>query len=193
MSKCDFEELLQKQFSNDPQKVLAKYNYNSGENIFARIEAFDKSDFAEFKSIINEITLWKINRQVFIDEQGMNALCILKSISSPEEALGTCQAQVKKCLTVLLKTQGAKLAVASAFMHFFNPKVFPIFDQRAYRVIYKGDYKGSASVEKQAELYFDYLKKCIEYYRDVLNEKIPFSELDKYLYQIDKEMGNQTN
>lgn len=82
--------------------------------------------------------------------------------------------------------------MASTFLHFFNPNVFSIFDQRAYRVIYLNDYQASTIARINADLYMEYLEKCERYYNIRLSDSgIPFSEIDKYLYQLDIKAGNK--
>ena len=127
---------------------------------------------------------------VFPKEETLAAMKELSDLSAPQEAVGKYRAKVEKVLSELLESKGVKLAMASTFLHFFNPTVFPILDQRAYRVIFKRDYTASTSVPISVRTYFEYVEGCIRYHSEVLRGKIPFSRIDQYLYQLDKEIGN---
>lgn len=190
MNKYDFETLLEEKFKGNPELVLKRYKYNKVDDIIERIESVEDNDINELHDIVNEIVLWKLNRMVFVDDSTLLELKDISNIKTPEDAIGCYLEKVKSLLTHLLESKGLRIPMASTFMHFFNPDVFPIIDQRAYRVIYKKDYKDSYSIKDKVATYIDYLKECINYYNLYLKNKIPFSEIDKYLYQLDKEIGN---
>lgn len=190
MNNYFFEEFFNKEFNGDANAVLAKYTYDDGEKIKERIKN-SKNNKNEIKDILNAIVLWKINRMIDVDDSIILELVSLSNINSKEDAIGKDVDKVKSILFKLLNSKGIRLAMASTFLHFFNPRVFPIFDQRAYRVIYKKDYKNIVSNDSKVNLYINYLKDCINYYEQHLKDKIDFSVLDKYLYQLDKEIGNK--
>ena len=80
--------------------------------------------------------------------------------------------------------------MASTILHFFHPSTYLIMDQRAYRVIFKEEMPNNPS----PQMYTMYLKKCVKYYKDQkLNPDIAFELLDRYLYQMDKEMKNKVS
>ena len=190
MNNYFFEEFFNKEFNGDANAVLAKYTYDDGKRIKDRIKN-SKNDKNEIKDILNSIVLRKINRMIDVDDSIIIELISLPNIESKEDAIGKDVDKVKSILFKLLNCKGIRLAMASTFLHFFNPKVFPIFDQRAYRVIYKMDYKNIGSNDNKVNLYINYLKDCINYYEEYLKDKIDFCVLDKYLYQLDKEIGNK--
>lgn len=91
----------------------------------------------------------------------------------------------------LLQTKGMQLPMASTVLHFYYPEVFPIIDQRAYRELYAMDYpKTMTKIPMLTELYRKYVKDCWEYQQEKCPE-IAFSQIDKVLYQLDKEKGNK--
>ncbi len=190
MSKYDFEDFLKRKFNDNPQAVLTRYKYNSVDEIMERIDSNSDGDIDELRDIINEIVLWKLNRMVFVENSTLLELKDISIIETPEDVIRKDKDKVKSLLTHLLESKGVRLPMASTFMHFFNPTVFPIIDQRAYRVIYKKDYKDPYSIKEKVNTYIDYLQECLNYYNVYLKDKIPFSEIDKYLYQLDKEIGN---
>lgn len=173
--------------SQDPKDVLNRYSYDRGEAIFNRIDNADKEDLDEARDIINQIVLWKLNRMVKVDKGTLKSLLSLKdSIKSVDEI-----DKSRKLLKKLLKSKGMRLPMASTVLHFFNPDVFPIIDQRAYRELYKDEYKELSSIDEKVALYIDYVKDCVSFYKEYLEGKIPFADIDKYLYLKDRESGKK--
>lgn len=184
LSNFDFDKVLEK-YDNNPANILSKYSYESGDDIFEKINE-SSSDLEELKGIINCIVLWKLNRLVYIEDDVLLSLKNIQKIKSPKEVIDYHKEEVKRLLIDLLESKGVRLAMASTFLHFFNPEVFPIIDQRAYRVIFLEDYKPSFNVEKNAEVYMEYLEKCIKYYDEkLIGSLVQFCDIDKYLYQLD--------
>jgi hypothetical protein len=193
MSKYNFSDLFESKFDNDPEKVLERYKYNKIDDIEMRIDKCNGDNANELKDIVNEIVLWKVNRMVSINDKTLQGLYELRKIKTVSEAI--CSNDARAILRSLICSKGVRLAMASTFMNFFNPDIFPIFDQRAYRVIYEKDYIEKAysknNIDEHVNIYFDYLQKCFLYHKEVLEERIPFSKIDKFLYQLDKEMKNK--
>ena len=196
MQNFDFNDILNKKFNGDPKKVLDEYEYDYGDAIFKRIDSIEEQNYHELNDIANMIVLWKINRTPTIDKDSFDGLLDIKKIQSKESAIEEQNIEkIKSVLESLIKSKGVRLAMASTFLHFFNKECFPIFDQRAYRVIYEKEYESSTSVKKQIELYIDYLKECNKYYetKELKQHGIGFADIDKFLYQLDKEAGNKAN
>ena len=192
MSNLNYDEIL-KTYNNDPTLVLKQYKYENGDFIYARLDSLKNANVSELNDILNTIILWKINRTVHVSDDTLTELYQVRTIDTPTDILnGQHKESVKTLLIKLLKSKGVRLAMASTFLHFFNPAVFPIFDQRAYRVIYLQDYQASTNQVDNADLYLDYIEKCVNYYRTNLSGSgISFSDIDKYLYQLDIEAGNK--
>ena len=90
-------------------------------------------------------------------------------------------------LAKLLKTKGIRLAMASTILRFKNPTWFQIIDQRAYRFLMRKELKVSTIVEKQIEIYLEYLDNL----RRICEEKnIDFSKSDRILYALDQEYNH---
>lgn len=76
--------------------------------------------------------------------------------------------------------------MASTILHFYNPETFLIIDQRAYRELYKKE-APRFTEQNSYDIYIKYIKDRYEYWED--NCKcfgIEFSDIDKILYQLDK-------
>lgn len=81
--------------------------------------------------------------------------------------------------------------MASTVLHFYYPDAFPIIDQRAYRELYTVDYpKSMTQISRLTNLYLQYIEDCRKYQQEMCPE-IAFSQIDKVLYQLDKEKGNK--
>ena len=99
--------------------------------------------------------------------------------------------KTERVVEKLLQTKGMLLPMASTVLHFYYPEIFPIIDQRAYRELYAMDYpKTMTKIPMLTELYLKYIKDCWEYQQEKCPE-IAFSQIDKILYQLDKEKGNK--
>ena len=166
----------------DYQGVLGRFTYDNGTDIRNRISAVEAGDYRENRDIINEIVLWKMNRRPQVTEELIDAIFSLKEIKTPLQVLA--DKKTERVVEKLLQT-------ASTVLHFYYPVIFPIIDQRAYRELYAMDYpKTMTKIPMLTELYLKYIKDCWEYQQEKCPE-IAFSQIDKVLYQLDKEKGNK--
>lgn len=186
------------------------YDKKIQENIASKkMESISFDD--DFMAYINWIALWKTNRLIILNSSIKNALEKLSDPSfDPDEVFKT------RVLEDLLACPGIQIAMASTILHFFRPQLFPIIDRRAWRAIHniiikdgrmllKEDlptceeftfdgiiYESSISRNKDKKIkqYLDYIKYC----RALCDiTKIPFEEIDQFLYQIDKNTGKDIN
>lgn len=170
------------------QKLLESYDYKSDQNIKNRIKHSDGTNAQENKDIINEIVLWKINRNVGISDE---VICQIRTLDATTPIEAANDSAVKQLIIDLLLSDGIQLAMASTILKMFHPNIFPIIDQRAYRELYKKEmpkFFSKDSNEKYAVLYQEYIKLCYQYQQANCPE-IDFNDIDKILYQLDKEKG----
>lgn len=171
---------LNKFWDINAEEVKGYSNFTYLKEITKRLDAYGDTDFDD--KMIFEIVLWKINRYPVIDDKLLVEINKLKN-TKPEE-----YKECEKVLRLMLDTKrkGFGLPMASAVLRFRNPLVFPIIDQRAYRVIMDDKLKVyySTPIDKQITIYFDYIKKC----RKISNQfNIEFSMIDRVLYMFDKD------
>lgn len=171
-------------------EILEKYSYSNYNEITERINECDFCNEIENADIINSIVLWKVNRQVKIE----NSLIVkIKNLQCNKvELLDNCEAEIREILNALLETKGVRIAMASTILKMFKPFTFPIIDQRAYRTIYKNnfpDYSGKDKHSKYIDLYIQYIKDCYKFNQNNCPD-IAFDRIDQLLYQIDIENGN---
>lgn len=169
------------------QEILDRFVYDDETDIMDRISNTNGGHYRENKDIINEIVLWKMARRPQVDEAVIDAIYALKDIESPLEA-SRCEMTVK-VVQLLLFSRGIQLPVASTILHFYYPDVYPIIDQRAYRELYTKEYpKNITKAETLVKIYTRYIVDCYRYQQEMCPE-IPYSKIDKVLYQLDKEKG----
>lgn len=173
------------------QNILERYKYESDEELKLRIWQSDNEDKKEQRNIINDIVLWKLNRIVKVSDETLDLLVSLGDIKNPLDAIT--DKRVEELLVLLLDSKGIQLAIASTILHFYYPTIFPIIDQRAYRELtgedlpqYTDKNKGRRNIKK----YLDYIERCYKY-RNANFPDADFSDIDKLLYQLDKEKGNK--
>lgn len=149
------------------------------------------------QEVLNEIVLWKVNRYVSFDNEIIYQLNTnIPSIKDINDLKN--RELTGSILTLLLKTKGIQLAMASTILRFKNPKVFQIIDQRVYRVLYGkpiqltqiNESSRDATIQKQIEIYVEYLIKLRE---KSDNHNIPFAIADRVLYNFDKRINKQVN
>lgn len=173
----------------DYQEVLTRFTYDNDTDIMNRASEAKIDNYQENRDIINEIVLWKMNRRPFVTEELVNAIFSLKELQTPLQALES--EKTAKVTESLLQTKGLRLSMASTILHFYYPEVFPIIDQRAYRELYGKNYpKNKVKISDLTNLYLQYIKDCWKYQQENCPE-IAFSQIDKVLYQLDKEKGNK--
>lgn len=195
-----------------PEGILQAYNYDNGFDIIETIQKLDISDEKSLKAVLNEIVLWKCNRRIMRKKTGKgneygtntkeqdNEICkTIEEIKNINDTSNNTDG-VEKIIRSLMSFNGIRLPMASTIMNFFNPNAFPIIDKRAYRVAMKltcgnEDARGllyrEPSIDKAGDYYIGYLdacKKVAEEYKEV-----EFKLIDKFLYQIDKSIGNQVD
>lgn len=158
-------------------------DYNYQVLITPKLDDLD-DDFDQ--DIINEVVLWKVNRYALIEPGTFELLNQIKKGNKVLDEILT-----KKILFELLGKgqKGIRLAMASTILRFKNPNIYQIIDQRVYRFIYGEElvYKVS-DVDKQIEIYLNYLKKLHEVCED---KKIQFSKADRILYMMDKKHNSK--
>ena len=143
----------------------------------------DKTEGEFDQATINEIVLWKVNRYANIDQETLDLLNELNGKLDKPKA--------KKVLKKLLGSKGIQLPMASTILRFKNPSVFQIIDQRVFRIIYGNTlslpaYQSDKNIEKQIDLYFEYLEKLRAVSKDL---KIKFEDADRILYNADKRVN----
>ncbi len=176
---------------NKYEEALKNYKYDAGENILNRIKS--SSDEKEQLDIINMIILWKINRRAIIDSKTIKELMNIKAINL--DNLEENQDKLKKCFNDLIFSKGIHLAMASTILHFYNPDTFPIIDQRAYRELHSEEIPPQEmpqNIKKKDafDIYYKYIFDCKKYWKENCKE-LNFSDIDKVLYQLDKDRGNR--
>lgn len=161
----------------DPTEDSLNYDfsYNSDETKELHKIFNNKSDMSI--NDLRRIYLWKLDRVVNISDETILKLNLIstKTDLTIEDDL------VKDLIKALVESNGVGYPMASAFLKFIRPDIFPIIDIRAYRALTG---KKICYSSYKFELYVDYVKKLMDIAKKYNR---PLSEIDEQLYCFDKE------
>ena len=165
------------------QEIKKRFDYLP--NITDKLDKLQHSKFDI--NIIREITLWKLDRYVFISDDVIEKLNTLKSLKQLDEEKTTV------VLDALLKSKGVRLPMASTYLRFINPQVYQIIDARAYRAAFDYTKQETLSNKNEKQLIITYIK-YLQKLRDIAQTgyhglDVRFEDLDRFLYDIDKDAG----
>jgi hypothetical protein len=171
------------------KKNISTKVFNYEPELTSKLDNFAKDD--QFtRSTFDEITLWKVSRYPNITKEIIEAVNELAHYDTLDAAIYS----LKSTLSLLLKTKGVRLAMASTYLRFRNPQVFQIIDQRVYRQVQH--WKGCAEVELRVPHKIeDQIDLYIQYLRDlrIMCEAtgVDFFIADRIFYMEDKIDGNR--
>ena len=177
-------------------KYLIKYKGKDYQKTFGYSDVTDKLDFLCSRNFTKEdlykITLWKVNRFPIINDDIIDKLNTLRLLDTIDEE------KTRDVLELLLNIKGVRLPMASTYLRFLNPNIFQIIDVRAYRAAFcydneQPDYT-RANNDKCIDIYFNYLKRLREIAQNgYYGVAVEFKDLDRFLYEIDKEAKFKIN
>ena len=165
-------------YKDNLAEFLNQYNYQPG--LTPKLDNLGGKPLNQ--KLINEITLWKVNRYFSIPPE------ILQKIEGIERLKKREHRKTEDILEKLLKIKGIDLPMASTLLRFRNPEVFQIVDRHAYRAIYGQRYPlyGASPIKRKTSIYFDYLDKLINLCK---KRKLEFKTIDRLLYIFDKKIN----
>ena len=164
--------------------ALDDYKYASCNDIIERIKNCNFKNQRENADIINEIVLWKINRQTFVANDLILDIKKLSNDLTDYNKVANYKNKIKETYNKLINSKGVSAAMASTILKMFMPEALPIIDQRAYREIYKGK---EMPLKVDGDKYLEYVDGVIKQFNK--ESGINFSDIDKVLYQRDKAKG----
>lgn len=179
------------------KELLYKYNYPLGEEQKGKIELLDENSSLEaVKPLINEIVLWKLNRMVEVDDESIKCLLKIRGITDIEIFLNSkdLRDELKYIMKKLMDSGGIRIAMASTILHFFNPKIYPIIDKRAYFALNnKLMPQKINNINTGPDEYLLYIEKCYKWFqlKSKKEKDLKFEDIDKVLYQHDKDSGRR--
>jgi hypothetical protein len=167
-------------------KNLKKYSY---QNVLTKIldEKTQTSSLKVDQNYLNEIVLWKVNRYAAFSDAVIQLLNKIKEENSELMNEDT----TRQVLSLLLKTPGVQLPMASTILRFMNPKIYQIYDQRVGRFIdFENPHGGIQSaknetlINKTISFYLNYLARLRIISKEI---NVEFELLDRVLYIADKD------
>lgn len=189
--------------TNKDKKVVTSKNFNYLPNLTDELDILHESEMR--MSDIFQITLWKINRypQIDKDKENEDEFPILTKLNSLRKLKRFDEDKTTEILTLMLHTHGIGLAMASTYLRFTNPKVFPIIDTRALRAAFDYDnivtekekllsahWDSEELYQRQIALYLEYVDKVNDIAQNGYHGLfVKFENLDRFLYEIDADAG----
>jgi thermostable 8-oxoguanine DNA glycosylase len=169
--------------SPDLQDKFKKFNYQ--QDLTKDLDS-KSGDFDEH--LLNKIALWKVNRYFKLSNDLLKRLNDLKHVRP--ENYEECKDVLEELLDKGLK--GIDLPMASTILRFRNPTTFQIIDKRAYRAVMCEPLaiNSSTSVNRKVQIYFSYLEELRRFSEE---KNIAFQDLDRVLYQFDKEENREVD
>ena len=166
-------------FNVDTDPLDLNFDYNPIETAALRGQTYANLKMEDLR----RFALWKLDRVVDVPDA---LLADLRSLSGMNPLTARTPA-AEQALNQLVACDGIGYPMASAFLKFIRPDVFPIIDVRAYRALTG---KRLRSSQYTTKLYLDYAD-CV---RDIsLRRKVPLSVVDEQLYCYDKAHNGKIN
>jgi len=159
--------------------ALAKLPFDYEKDETAALKKLSASKTELDDALLNRIKLWKIGRTLDISDSVYKKLERLRNkneleIDSPLS---------KEVMEALVDQHGVGYPLASAFMKFLRPEIFPIIDVRAYRASY------GITLDQYSyswNMYVDYTKRLKWIHGLPSHHKLKFEQIDERLYSLDK-------
>lgn len=125
---------------------------------------------------IRRVALWKLDRVVDVPEGVLRSLQRLATA----QGLTVDSPEATEVLLSLVECPGVGFPMASAFLKFLRPDVFPIIDVRAYRALFGQKLYPQMHTLKRYLCYAHRVREIAE------NTGLPLHEVDEQLYCFDK-------
>ena len=148
------------------------FDYNAVETSELRGRTYENVSLEDLR----RIALWKLDRVVDIPE---GLLLKLRALAD-KEPLEARSPEAVQVLNELVACDGVGYPMASAFLKFIRPKVFPIIDVRAYRALTGIRLRYN---QYNTELYLAYVERIAAI---ATKRGVPLALVDEQLYCYDK-------
>ena len=161
-------------FDAKHHRLNYKFDYNRSETaaLWKSMRANDSIKLSD----LHRIALWKLGRVLQVPEallQRLRQIATAKSLRIDSQ-------ESKEVLEALVRCKGVGFPMASSFLKFLRPDVFPIIDVRAYRALF-GQRLSSKSYS--LDLYLGYAK---EIRTIAARTGLKLHEVDEQLYLFDR-------
>lgn len=129
------------------------------------------------KDDLRRMALWKLDRVVEVPESTIQKLRAL----TEEHPLSARSPDAVETLEELVQCQGVSYPMASTFLKFVRPDVFPIIDVRAYRALTGTKIR---PYQYTTSIYLDYVDQLTQISR---SRGVALAAIDEQLYCFDKQ------
>jgi len=159
-------------FDVDVDALDYVFDYNAVQTDALRARSYDNVSLEDLR----RIALWKLDRVVDVSE---SLLAQLRALAGAE-GLTADSEQSRQVLDALVACDGVGYPMASAFLKFVRPDVYPIIDVRAYRALTGTRLRYN---QYSTDLYLKYVARVAEIARRC---RMPLAAVDEQLYCYDK-------
>lgn len=158
-----------------------EFNYNKQETNALRESLRRRADISI--DDLRRVALWKLNRVLEVPDRVIERLQMLADVPD----LTADSVLSREVLVMLVGCRGVGFPMASAFLKFLRPDIFPIIDVRAFRAL-TGRRLGQHSYD--IDLYLNYVKQIQAIARATGR---PLWEIDEQLYCFDDHHNGAIN
>ncbi len=159
----------------DPTSDPLNYSFSYNPSETAALSAALFRNASVTVEDLRRASLWKLDRILDIPSETMEQL---RMLVATDNLLADSELS-RQLILALVECTGVGFPMASTFLKFLRPDVFPIIDVRAYRALTgKRLYPTSYSLK----LYLDYVKRIQEIARST---NLPLARIDEQLYCFD--------
>jgi thermostable 8-oxoguanine DNA glycosylase len=166
-------------FSPATDHLNYEFSYNPDETDFLKSSMKRRAKISI--DDLRRIALWKLDRVLNVPAETLQLLASIAATKGSKEGAVVS----KKAIMSLVACEGVGYPMASAFLKFLRPDLFPIIDVRAYRALTGTKLRYD---QYNLDLYLAYIQKI----REIASATgRPFSEVDEQLYCFDKEHNGE--
>lgn len=157
---------------SDSDRLQYKFDYNAKETAELKGKSYERLSVEDLR----RFALWKLDRVLSVPEsllQKLRGIATNKSLKANDE-------DARDALKELVQCEGVWYPMASAFLKFIRPDVFPIIDVRAYRALCGRKIRRD---EYDIDVYLDYVDRV----RELAHKRgMKLHLVDEQLYCFDK-------
>lgn len=160
-------------FNSNDDRLDHFFDYNPVETAALRSRTYERVTLEDLR----RFALWKLDRIVDVPDAvilGLQGLAMQADLSHRDEL-------ARRTLEALVACEGVGYPMASAFLKFVRPLVFPIIDVRAYRALTGKRLRYS---QYSMQIYLDYADRLHEIAR---KRCVSLACVDEQLYCFDRE------
>lgn len=166
-------------FDVDTDSLDYEFDYNAVETTALRNRTYENISVDDLR----RIALWKLDRVVDVPDSLLERL---RRLATKVDLVAD-STESREVIEALVQCDGIGYPMASAFLKFIRPDVFPIIDVRAYRALTGRRLRYNQYTTELYLRYVDMLKEIAS------RRNMQLAAIDDQLYCYDKERNGSIN